>query len=330
MLSGIQPSGSLTLGNYLGSLRNWVKLQEEYEAFLCVVDLHTITVRQDPELLRKRSLDMVALYLAAGLDPNKVSIFIQSHVKEHAELGWLLSCYTYVGELSRMTQFKDKSAKNESNVNAGLFSYPVLMAADILLYNADVVPVGQDQKQHLELTRDLAERVNAIYGSDTFKVPEPYIPPRGTRIMSLGDPTKKMSKSDENAKNSIYLMDDAKTITKKIKSAVTDGEDPPRIIYDPVNKPGVSNLLDIMEAVTGTSVHDLEKHFEGKMYGHLKGEVAQAVVDCLTQLQERYNALRADEAYLYQVLEAGAQRARAVAAQTLDRFKERLGFVLPR
>lgn len=330
ILSGIQPSGSLTLGNYLGSLRNWVELQDDYETFYCVVDLHAITVRQDPASLHKASLDMVALYLAAGLDPEKVAIFIQSHVPQHAELGWLLGCYTYFGELSRMTQFKDKSARYGGvNISSGLFNYPTLMAADILLYGTDLVPVGIDQKQHLELTRDLCERVNSIYGDDTFKMPEAFIPKAGAKVMSLGDPTKKMSKSDDNPKNVIYLLEDLKSVTKKIKAAVTDSEDPPRVKYDVENKPGVSNLLEILSAITGKSIPELEVEFEGKMYGHLKTEVADQVTQLLAQLQEKFHYYRSNEELLNSIIAKGAARAQEVAQANLDRFKQRIGFVLP-
>ncbi|MFC6275974.1 tryptophan--tRNA ligase [Psittacicella hinzii] len=329
ILSGIQPSGSLSLGNYLGSLRNWVKLQDDYDCFYCVVDLHAITVRQDPEALRKASLDMVALYLAAGIDPEKSTIFIQSHVHEHAELGWLLNCYTYFGELSRMTQFKDKSARYEANVTAGLFDYPVLMAADILLYDADLVPVGADQKQHLELCRDVADRCNKIYGIDTFKVPNPFIAPAGARVMSLQDPSKKMSKSDDNANNVIYLLEDLKKVTKKFKSAVTDSDDPPRVIYDVENKPGVSNLLDIASAVTGKTVAELEAEFKDSMYGHFKTYVAEQVCALLEDLQTKYAYYRNNEELLNKIIADGAAKASARAKPTLDRFKQRIGFVLP-
>lgn len=330
ILSGIQPSGSLTLGNYLGSLLNWVKLQDEYETYYCVVDLHAITVRQDPAKLRKATLDMVALYLAAGIDPNKSTIFIQSHVPEHTELGWLLNCFTYYGELNRMTQFKDKSAQHATNINAGLFNYPVLMAADILLYQANLVPVGADQKQHLELTRDLAERLNALYGEDLFTIPNPYIGETGAKVMALQNPTKKMSKSDENEKNSIYLMEDLKSIAKKIKTAVTDSDTPARIIYDPENKPGVANLMSIYSAITGKSLPEIEAHFEGKMYGHLKAEVSEAVVNLIESIQTRFNEIRSDEAYLERIISEGAAKARAHAKVTCDKLKQRMGLVMPK
>lgn len=330
LLSGIQPSGSLTLGNYLGSLRNWVKMQDDYDNFFCVVDLHAITVRQDPESLRKATRDLVALYLAAGIDPEKSTIFVQSHVPQHAELGWLLNCYTYFGELGRMTQFKDKSQRHEQNVNAGLFSYPVLMAADILLYQTDAVPVGEDQKQHLELTRDLAQRVNALYGEDTFKVPQPFIAKAGARVMSLQDVNKKMSKSDDNDKNVIFLLDDLKKVKKKILAAVTDSDDPPVVKYDPVNKPGISNLLDLLSAVRGQSIAELEKEFEGQMYGHFKTAIANDVCAMLEDLQAKFKVFRDNDELLDRIIAEGAAKASARAKATLDKFKERIGFVMPK
>lgn len=281
VFSGAQPSGELTIGNYMGALRQWVQMQDDYDCIYCIVDQHAITVRQDPTELRKRTLDTLALYLACGIDPEKSTIFVQSHVPQHAQLGWALNCYTYFGELSRMTQFKDKSARHAENINAGLFDYPVLMAADILLYQTNQVPVGIDQKQHLELSRDIAQRFNAIYG-DIFTVPDPFIPKGGARVMALQDPAKKMSKSDDNRNNVIALLEDPKAAAKKIKRAVTDSEEPPRVAYDLENKAGVSNLLDILAGVTGKTIPELEAEFEGKMYGHLKGAVAEAVSDMLT------------------------------------------------
>lgn len=263
VFSGAQPSGELTIGNYMGALRQWVSMQDDYHCIYCIVDLHAITARQDPEKLRKATLDTLALYLACGIDPEKSTIFVQSHVPEHAQLGWALNCYTYFGELSRMTQFKDKSARYSENINAGLFDYPVLMAADILLYQTNQVPVGEDQKQHLELSRDIAQRFNALYG-EVFKVPEPFIPASGARVMSLLEPTKKMSKSDDNRNNVIGLLEDPKSVVKKIKRAVTDSDEPPVVRYDQQNKAGVSNLLDILSGVTGQSIAELEQHFEGK------------------------------------------------------------------
>ncbi|MBM7345893.1 tryptophan--tRNA ligase [Pantoea coffeiphila] len=326
VFSGAQPSGELTIGNYMGALRQWVQMQDDYHCVYCIVDLHAITVRQDPVALRKATLDTLALYLACGIDPQKSTIFVQSHVPEHTQLGWILNCYTYFGELSRMTQFKDKSARYEENINAGLFDYPVLMAADILLYQTNQVPVGEDQKQHLELSRDVAARFNAIYG-DIFKVPEPFIPKSGARVMSLLEPTKKMSKSDDNRNNVIGLLEDPKSVVKKIKRAMTDGDEPPVVRYDVKNKPGVSNLLDILAGVTGKSVSDLEKEFDGQMYGHLKGAVADAVSGMLSELQERYHRYRNDEAFLDQIMRDGAAKARARAQETLKKVYAAVGFV---
>jgi len=326
VFSGVQPSGELTIGNYLGALRQWVKMQDDYECLFCVVDLHAITVRQDPVALHKATLDVLALYLACGIDPNKSTIFVQSHVPEHTQLAWVLNCYTYFGEMGRMTQFKDKSARYEGNVSVGLFTYPVLMAADILLYQAKQVPVGDDQKQHLEITRDIAQRFNALYG-DIFTIPEVFIPKAGARVMSLLDPNKKMSKSDDNRNNVIGLLEDPKAVAKKIKRAVTDSEEPPRVKFDVENKPGVSNLLSILSAITEKSIPELEAEFEGKMYGHLKGAVADEVSAMLTQLQERYYHFRNDEALLNKILHEGAVKARAKAKETLDKVYQAVGFV---
>lgn len=326
VFSGAQPSGELTLGNYLGALKNWVALQAEYDCVYCIVNQHAITVRQDPQKLRKATLDTMALYLACGIDPKKSTIFVQSHVPAHAELGWALNCYTYFGELSRMTQFKDKSSRHAENINAGLFDYPVLMAADILLYQANLVPVGDDQKQHLELSRDIAMRFNALYG-DIFTVPEPFIPKVGARVMSLQDPTKKMSKSDENRNNVIGLLENPKDIEKKIKRAMTDSDEPPVVRYDLKNKAGVSNLLDILTGVTGKPVTELEKEFEGKMYGHLKTEVATQVIDMISHLQAQYHQYRDDEDYLYSIMKEGAEKARAKADITLKKVYDAIGFV---
>ena len=326
VLSGAQPSGQLTIGNYMGALRQWVNMQDDFDCLYCIVDLHAITTRQDPAALRKACLDAAALYLAVGIDPAKSTVFIQSHVPQHAELGWILNCYTQMGELSRMTQFKDKSARFENNVNVGLFGYPVLMAADILLYQANQVPVGNDQKQHLELTRDICTRFNNLYG-EVFTLPEPFIPIEGARVMSLQDPTKKMSKSDDNRNNVIGLLEDPKSVVKKLKRAVTDSDEPPVVRYDVQNKAGVSNLLDILSGVTGQSIPELEQHFEGKMYGHLKGEVADAVSGMLTELQERYHRYRNDEAFLQKVMKDGAEKASARASQTLKAVYEAIGFV---
>lgn len=336
VFSGVQPSGELTIGNYLGALRNWVKMQDDYDCLFCIVDLHAITVRQDPQALRKATLDVLALYLACGIDPNKSTIFIQSHVPEHTQLAWILNCYTYFGEMGRMTQFKDKSARYEENVNVGLFTYPVLMAADILLYQANQVPVGDDQKQHLEITRDIAARFNALYGKkdaagnvleNVFAVPEVFIAKAGARVMSLLEPNKKMSKSDENRNNVIGLLEDPKAVAKKIKRAMTDGDEPPLVKYDQKNKAGVSNLLDILSAVTGKAIAELEAEFEGKMYGHLKTEVAERVSELLTELQERYHRYRQDEALLEKIFREGAEKARMRAKNTLSEVYKSVGFV---
>ena len=327
VLSGVQPSGELTIGNYLGALRQWVKMQDDYECLFCIVDLHAITVRQDPETLRKASLDVLALYLACGIDPNKSTIFIQSHVPEHTQLAWVLNCFTYFGEMGRMTQFKDKSSKHADNINVGLFTYPVLMAADILLYQANQVPVGEDQRQHLEITRDIANRFNALYGEDQFVVPEAFIPKAGARIMSLQDPTKKMSKSDENRNNVITLLEDPKSVEKKIKRAMTDGDEPPVVRYDVQNKAGVSNLLEILSVISDKPISTLEQEFEGKMYGHLKTAVAEEVVAMLTELQQKFQHYRNNEALLNQIAAEGAKKARERAAKTLAQVYQAVGFV---
>ena len=326
ILSGIQPTGTPTLGNYIGAVRNWALLQSDYDCLYMVADLHSLTVRQVPADLRRRTRELAALLLAVGIDPKEHVLFVQSHVPAHTELAWVLACNTQFGELSRMTQFKDKSAKHPDNVNGGLFTYPVLMAADILLYQTNLVPVGEDQKQHLELSRDIAQRFNALYG-EIFKVPEPFIPKSGARVMSLLEPTKKMSKSDDNRNNVIGLLEDPKSVVKKIKRAVTDSDEPPVVRYDVQNKAGVSNLLDILSAVTDQSIPELEKQFEGKMYGHLKGEVADAVSGMLTELQERYHRFRNDEAFLQQVMKDGAEKASAHASRTLKAVYEAIGFV---
>lgn len=328
VFSGVQPSGELTIGNYLGALRQWVKMQDEYDCLFCIVDQHAITVRQDPAALRKATLDVLALYLACGIDPEKSTIFIQSQVPEHAQLAWVLNCYTYFGEMGRMTQFKDKSARHADNINVGLFTYPVLMAADILLYQANQVPVGDDQRQHLEITRDIANRFNNIYG-DIFAIPEAFVPKSGARVMSLLEPEKKMSKSDENRNNVIGLLEDPKAVAKKIKRAKTDGDEPPVVRYDLQNKAGVSNLLDILSGVTGKSIPELESEFEGKMYGHLKGAVADEVSKMLTELQARFHAFRENEALLNKIAAEGAKKAQAQAKKTLDKVYQAVGFVLP-
>ncbi|MBP8174585.1 MAG: tryptophan--tRNA ligase [Aeromonadaceae bacterium] len=326
VFSGAQPSGELSIGNYMGALRQWVNMQNDYDCLYCIVDLHAITVRQDAAALRKACLDAAALYLAIGIDPQKSTVFIQSHAPQHAELGWILNCYTQMGELSRMTQFKDKSQRYENNVNVGLFDYPVLMAADILLYQANQVPVGHDQKQHLELTRDIAYRFNTLYG-EVFTMPEPYIPEQGARVMSLQEPTKKMSKSDDNRNNVIGLLEDPKSIAKKIKRAMTDSEEPPVVRFDIAEKPGVSNLLTLLHGATGKPITQLEQEFEGKMYGHLKGETADAVVALLEPIQQRFRELREDEAHLLQVVQQGGEKARLRAEKTLARVYDVVGLV---
>jgi tryptophanyl-tRNA synthetase len=322
LFSGMQATGSLTLGNYLGALKNWLTLSDEYECFYSVVDMHSITVRQDPATLRKRARALLTLYIAAGLDPEKNCIYYQSHVSGHAELAWILNCYTYMGELNRMTQFKDKSQKHADNINAGLFTYPVLMAADILLFQADVVPVGIDQMQHLELTRDIAQRFNGIYG-DVFTVPEPYIGKVGAKIMSLQDPTKKMSKSDENPNASIYLMDDPDTIIRKCKRAVTDSE--AQILYRD-EQPGVKNLIDIYSACTNKSQQDVVKEFEGKGYGDFKMAVGEAVVSVLKPLQDEVARLEKDKAYIDSIIKNNAEKANYYAMKTLRKVQKKVGF----
>lgn len=323
IFSGMQPTGVITLGNYFGALKNWVKLNEEYNCLFCVVDMHSITVRQDPAKLRKSSRELLALYIAAGLDPEKNIIYYQSHVPQHAELAWILNCYTYMGELNRMTQFKDKSAKHEQNINAGLYTYPALMAADILLYQTDLVPVGIDQKQHLELTRDIAARFNGIY-SETFKVPEPYIAKSGAKICSLQEPSKKMSKSDENPNATISLLDDPAVIRKKIKRAVTDSE--ALIAYDLEKKPGVSNLLEIYHLCTGMTIEEAVAHFEGKGYGDLKAEVGEALVAELEPIQARFKEILADKKYLDGIIKKNAETAQYMASKTLRKVKKKIGF----
>lgn len=321
IFSGIQPSGTLTIGNYLGALRNFVKLQEEYNTYYCVVDLHAITVRQDPALLRKRCLELLALYIACGLDPEKNVMYFQSQVSAHAELGWMLTCVSYMGELSRMTQFKDKSAKQGGNIGAGLLTYPTLMAADILLYNTDLVPIGSDQKQHLELTRDLAIRFNNTYG-DTFTVPEAYIPPIGARIMSLQEPNKKMSKSDENVNAYISMADTKDVIIRKLRRAVTDSGS--GIVYSQ-DKPGISNLIDIYAACREITPTQVEKEFAGCGYGEFKEAVGCAVAELLAPIQARQKELLADKAYLEGVFRSGAEKAAYVANRTLWKAQKRMG-----
>ena len=322
LFSGMQATGNLTIGNYFGALKNWLTLNEEYNCFYCVVDEHSITVRQDPAELRRRARALLTLYIAAGLDPEKNCIYYQSHVSAHAELSWILSCFTYMGELQRMTQFKDKSAKHADNINAGLFTYPVLMAADILLFQTDVVPVGIDQMQHLELTRDIAQRFNAIYG-DVFTIPEGYLGKVGAKIMSLQDPLHKMSKSDENPNASVYLMDDPDTVIRKFKRAVTDSGNEVRYSED---KPGVSNLIDIYRAATGKTVEEVEREFDGKGYGDFKLAVGESVVSVLKPLQERFASLSADKAYIDNVIKTNAERANYAAQKTLRKVQKKVGF----
>lgn len=322
LFSGMQATGNLTLGNYLGALKNWVTLSDEYECFYCVVDEHSITVRQDPATLRKRARALLTLYIAAGIDPEKNCLYYQSHVSGHAELAWILSCFTYMGELNRMTQFKDKSAKHADNINAGLFTYPVLMAADILLFQADVVPVGIDQRQHLELTRDLAQRFNSIYGA-VLTVPEAYYGKAGAKIMSLQDPLKKMSKSDENPNGSIYLMDDPDTIMRKCKRAVTDSE--AQIAYRD-EQPGVKNLIDIYRACNGLSVEEVVKEFDGKGYGEFKMAVGESVIAQLKPLQDEVARLEKDKAYIDSVIKNGAEKANYYATKTLRKVQRKVGF----
>ena len=326
VLSGCQPSGQLTIGNYMGALKQWVSMQEDHDCLYMLVDLHAITVRQDPKALYEACLDGLSLYVACGIDPVKSTIFMQSHVPEHSQLAWIMNCYAQMGELNRMTQFKDKSAKNENNINVGLFSYPALQAADILLYQANQVPVGEDQKQHLELTRDIATRMNNLYG-DVFTLPEPYIPEFGARIMSLQEPTKKMSKSDDNPNNFIGLLEEPKKIAKKIKRAVTDSDEQARIYFDQQEKPGVSNLLTLLSLATGRSVADLVPEYEDKMYGHLKGDTADAVVSLLEPMQARYKELREDRPALDAIMKDGAERASERAAKTLAKVYEAVGFI---
>ena len=324
MLSGIQPSGDLHLGNYLGAVKNWGARAEEFDCYYFMADLHTLTVRQDPKLLRRRSLEQLAQYIACGIDPEKNVLFLQSHVHEHAELGWILNCYTMFGELSRMTQFKDKCAKNADNINGGLFTYPSLMAADILLYQADYVPVGEYQRQHCELTRDIAVRFNNLYG-ETFKVPEAYIPKAGARVMGLGNPTSKMSKSDPNG--CVFLMEKPEDIARKFKRAITDSDTENCVRFDPANKPGVSNLMNIYSAVTGKSIDEIEREFEGQGYGVFKPAVGDAVIETLRPIREEATRLLEDKAYLCSVYTEGAQKASVIARKTLRKVYKKVGLV---
>ena len=324
MVSGIQPSGDLHLGNYLGAVKNWAELADQFDCYYFMADLHTLTVRQNPADLRRRTLNQLAQYIACGLDPEKNTLFIQSHVPAHSELGWILQCYTMFGELSRMTQFKDKSAKNSENINGGLFTYPSLMAADILLYQADLVPVGEDQKQHVELTRDLAQRFNSIYG-ETFKVPEPYIRKVGARVMSLGTPTNKMSKSDPNG--CVFFMDTPDVIAKKFKRAVTDCDTENCVRFAPDEKPGVANLMSIYSSVTGKTYEEIEREFAGMGYGAFKPAVGEAVIDMLRPLQDETNRILKDKAYLESVYKDGAAKASYIANKTMRKVKKKVGLV---
>ena len=326
ILSGIQPTGTPTLGNYIGAVRNWALLQSDYDCLYMVADLHSLTVRQVPADLRRRTRELAALLLAVGIDPKEHVLFVQSHVPAHTELAWVLACNTQFGELSRMTQFKDKSAKHPDNVNGGLFTYPVLMAADILIYNADLVPVGQDQTQHLEIARDIAGRFNGIYG-DTFTLPEGYVPAAGAKIMSLAEPTKKMSKSDTNINSFILMTDDKDAIVRKFKRAVTDSDTENCVRYDPTNNPVVANLMTIYSAVTGKSFDEIEQEFAGKGYGAFKPAVGEAVVETLRPIREEATRILGDKAYLESVYRAGAQKASYVAEKTLRKVYKKVGFV---
>ena len=321
IFSGIQPTGNLTLGNYIGALRNFSLLQDEYDCLYSIVDMHAITVRQDPATLRKACLRTMAIFLASGLDPEKNIIYFQSQVPQHAELGWILNCFTYMGELQRMTQFKDKSAKHADNINAGLFTYPVLMAADILLYGTDLVPIGADQKQHLELARNIAERFNGIYG-DVFTVPEGYFPKVSARVMSLQEPTRKMSKSDPE-ETYIAILDKPDIIRKKLRRAVTDCD--ARVIYDPENKPGVANLMSIMSALTGKTMDEIANEYDGKGYGIFKDAVADCVIAALEPIQNEYDRINADKAYLEGVMVSGRERAEAIAYRTMLKVRKKVG-----
>lgn len=326
MLSGIKPSGDLTLGSYLGAIKNWGARSEEFDCYYFMADMHAITVRHDPAALRRRTLEQLAQYIACGLDPEKNTLFVQSHVHQHAELAWVLNCYAMFGELSRMTQFKDKSAKNAENINGGLFTYPCLMAADILLYQPDVVPVGEDQKQHVELTRNIVQRFNGIYG-DIFKMPEPYVAKVGARIMNLVDPKSKMSKSDDTNTGRVLLMDDPAVIMKQFKRAITDSDTERCVRYAPEEKPGVANLMQIYAATTGKSFDEIEKEFDGQGYGRFKPAVGEAVVEMLRPIQEEARRIMADKAYLEGVYRSGAEKAAYIAEKTLRKVYKKVGFL---
>lgn len=327
IFSGVQPSGNLTLGNYLGAIKNWASLQDDYNCIYAMMDLHTITVRQTPADIRRRTLEVLALYIACGINPEKNIMFVQSHNPAHAELAWILDCYTYMGELQRMTQYKDKCARHADNINAGLFTYPVLMAADILLYQTDLVPVGKDQMQHIEICRDVAQRFNALYG-DVFKIPEGLLSKSGAKIMSLQEPTKKMSKSDDNPKAYISMMDDLNVIAKKIKSAVTDSEGIIEYREGDDTKAGINNLLSIMAAVSEKDVHELAESYSGKGYGELKNDVAEAVVECIRPIRAEYDRLINDKAYLMDICQKGADSARRLSAKTLRKVYKKVGFLV--
>ena len=326
IFSGVQPSGNLTLGNYLGAIKNWVDIQHDYHCIYAMMDLHTITVRQNPADLRRRTLEVLALYLACGIDPKETILFVQSQNPHHAELGWVLDCYTYMGELQRMTQFKDKSARHAENINAGLFTYPVLMAADILLYQADYVPVGKDQMQHIEICRDIAQRFNAIYG-DVFKIPEGMLSKSGAKIMSLQEPTKKMSKSDENPKAYISMMDDMNVIAKKIKSAVTDSEGVIEYRENDETKAGINNLLSIMSAVTGKPIDTIVSEYSGQGYGTFKSDVAEAVVEMMRPIRSEYDRIIKDKEYLKNICAEGLERAYAISGRTMRKVHKKIGFI---
>ena len=327
IFSGVQPSGTITLGNYIGAIKNWVDLQNDYECIFAMMDMHTITVRQTPSELRKRTLELMALYIACGIDPEKSTLFIQSHNSAHAELAWVLNCYTYMGELQRMTQFKDKSSRHADNINAGLFTYPVLMASDILLYQTELVPVGKDQMQHIEICRDVAQRFNALYG-DVFKIPEGLLVKSGAKIASLQEPTKKMSKSDPNPKGYISMMDDFNVMAKKIKSAVTDSEGIIEYRPDDETKAGINNLLSIMAVMTGSTPEAVAKEFSGQGYGNFKSAVAEAVVEGIKPIRAEYDRIIADKTYLQDIYKRGAESAGRIANRTLKKVYKKVGFIV--
>ena len=323
IFSGIQPSGDLTIGNYFGAIKNWLSLQNEYNCFFCIVDLHAITVKQEPKELREKIMEVLAIYIASGIDPNENNLFIQSHVPFHSELAWILNCFTYMGELSRMTQFKEKSLKVGESIPVGLFTYPILMASDILLYNTDLVPVGSDQKQHLELARDLAERFNTLY-SETFKVPEPYISQNSSRIMSLQNPMKKMSKSDENINSYIKILDEENVIRNKISKSVTDSLG--KISYNDF-QPGIKNLINILTSITGESVQNIEDRFSSKGYGELKKEVSDALISEMLPIQNKVKELLNNKDYLVEVYTKGAENASRISYKVLKKVQRKIGFI---